>query len=110
MALGDIDGDDDLDMVSANFYGRSISVYFNDDDANYGNRIDYDVENWMYPKTVALGDMDNDGDLDLFYCGGGANPIGYVSLRKNSGAGTFGAQLDYSTYLSVISVTRFAVH
>lgn len=94
--LGDIDGDDDLDMVSANFYGRTISVYFNDDEANYGNRMDYAVENWLYPNTVALADMDNDNDLDLFYSGGGANPTGHVSLRKNNGNGIFGTQTDYT--------------
>ncbi|UCE39296.1 MAG: VCBS repeat-containing protein [Thermoplasmata archaeon] len=93
--MGDIDGDDISDIVIANYGSSTISVYFNDGHGNFGERTDYTVDDWNRPNTVALGDINNDGDLDLFYSGGGTASSGYVSLRKNDGTGIFGSQYKY---------------
>jgi hypothetical protein len=74
VALGDIDGDGDLDLVCGNSDQLS-TAYLNltpaleimpswDSDAPATNRT----------KSVALGDVDNDGDLDLVCGNGGAQP------------------------------------
>ena len=64
VALGDLDGDNDLDAFVANYYGEANKVYFNDglgifSDAgqSLGSDNSYAVE---------LGDLDGDGDLDSF--------------------------------------------
>jgi subtilisin-like proprotein convertase family protein len=66
VAVGDMDGDGDLDVVVANF-GEQNKVYWNDGDAGF---------DWATPAHdfgtgkddtagLAVGDLDGDGDLDI---------------------------------------------
>jgi FG-GAP-like repeat/FlgD Ig-like domain len=85
VALGDVDGDGDLDLVCGNSDQLS-TAYLNltpaleivpswDSDAPAPNRT----------KSVALGDVDNDGDLDLACGNGGANPEVNTFYLNNAG-------------------------
>jgi len=81
-AVGDIDGDGDLDVVFANSGPEVDRIYTNDGtgtftaNSTYGNSITLDVE---------LVDIDNDGDLDIIQ---GNNQFKNV-IFKNDGAGSF---------------------
>ena len=82
--LGDLDGDGDLDAVSANEGANTVSVLFNDGSARFspGPRRDYPVRS--RPKSVALGDLDGDGTLDVAVANSGE---AQVSWLRNDGTG-----------------------
>jgi hypothetical protein len=85
VALGDVDGDGDLDFLSANnnLGGGTVSVRLNDGRGNFvAPAVNPDpMVGDIRPRSVALGDLDGDGDLDLLT----ANLTGYgtVSVRLN---------------------------
>jgi hypothetical protein len=85
-ALGDLDGDGDLDMVVPFLAGQNggVSVYRNDGSGTFTLLTTMkEAPNAVY---VALGDVDNDGDLDFavsdyFY--------NRVVVYRNDGSATF---------------------
>ena len=67
VALGDIDGDGDLDGLAVNAYGNAptVRVMVNDGRGGFSLGRDYIVALSVTPNHIALGDLDGDGDLDL---------------------------------------------
>jgi hypothetical protein len=97
MALGDLDGDGDLDLLTAQFSGVSntVSVRFNEGTGKFSGSQQVVVGN--APKRVLLGDVDGDGDLDMLTANQGSST---VSVRLNDGAGTFsgGSEIGVDSY------------
>ncbi|TVT42829.1 T9SS type A sorting domain-containing protein [Hymenobacter setariae] len=89
LALGDVDGDGDLDIVTANFTAGTVSVRLNGGDATGSNTGQFsggsDVPVGSRPQRLALADVDHDGDLDILATCSGA---GTVSVRMNGGDAT----------------------
>lgn len=90
LALGDFDGDGDIDAVSANFLGNNISILFNNGDGIYSPFTNYAAGNNMV--AIAVADLDNDNDLDIV-----ASSIDddAVFVFLNNGAGIFSAGISY---------------
>ena len=84
LAVGDIDGDGDLDLVTANNLATPIvSVRLNNGSGTFGGSASVAVGSG--PQGVALGDVDGDGDLDLLSANTAA---GTVSVVLNGGDAT----------------------
>lgn len=100
MRLTDIDGDDDLDILLANypdfFDGSSTTqplvVYANDGAADFTNVSASAVGNYAGTlHQIAVGDVDGDGSVDIF--GPSGDGSAYV-LFMNDGAGVFSDEAD----------------
>jgi FG-GAP-like repeat len=66
LAIGDIDGDGDLDVVSC-FNGDRIIAWFEND--GRGNFTIHSIYKDQTAYDVRLIDMDRDGDLDVLVAG-----------------------------------------
>ena len=85
-ALGDMDGDGDLDLAITGEDGtnRHAHVYRNDGAGNL-TQVGGDLMT-IYRSSCAWGDYDNDGDLDVAFCGyDGGWAYGYIFRNTGSG-------------------------
>ncbi len=95
-AVGDIDGDGDLDFVGAStFYGPSVPMVLVND--GQGRFTDQTAARWAALADaitgIALADLDNDGDLDLITACTGTEfdppNDGTNRIYRNDGTGRF---------------------
>src|SRR4030065_721925 len=95
----DLDGDVDLDLVTANLFSDSVSILKNNGDGTFAAKVDYATG--TVPYSVFAADLDGDGDFDLAVANLGSNT---VSVLKNNGDGTFAPKVDYATGVTPVSV------
>jgi len=84
LALGDVDGDGDLDLICCGRVEQAC-LYLNDGDGFYADAQDKLPQAALDPRCASLGDVDGDGDLDLMIGISGAQNLLYL----NDGTGTF---------------------
>ena len=88
MALGDLDGDGDLDALVANCCSQAETVWRNDGTGSFSAHPTTPSFGAGDSYGVALGDLDGDGDLDAVV----ANFIGEAeTVWRNNGTGSFSA-------------------
>ncbi len=87
IALGDLDGDGDPDLVVTRWDTDEVVVVFNTGGGRFATAASYPV---IQPVSVDLGDVDGDGDLDLV----AASLSRKVSVFLNDGKGGFDRRTD----------------
>ena len=86
----DVNGDDNLDIVTANNHSRNLSVILGNGDATFQPATNYALGG--EGRAVAVGDLNNDGKVDLI----GGDSFSIVRVFPGNGDGTFGAGVIYT--------------
>ena len=94
VALGDLDGDGKLDLVVANtglddFW--SVGVLRGKGDGTFAQEVEF--ASGFGPNSVALGDLNKDGKLDVVLANSTAG--GSLSVLLGNGDGTLANHVDY---------------
>ncbi|MCA8952736.1 MAG: VCBS repeat-containing protein, partial [Planctomycetes bacterium] len=107
VALGDLDGDQDLDLVVCNLMQRH-RVLVNDGTGRFPTASDLaaDVDR---STSLVLGDGDGDGDLDVVVGNGGSYPGRRSRLYLNDGVGRFVPAARESLPVAAFATTGLAL-
>jgi len=99
-ALGDLDGDGDLDiLVGQSFFGSpGVSVLKNNGDQTFTAPVYYSTPINEVVGEVALSDFDSDGDLDAFATiRGSFDEMTKIKVWRNNGNGILAAPIEFTT-------------
>jgi hypothetical protein len=107
-AIGDLDGDNRLDVVTIDRLNNTMSVYRNttaNGNISFAPKVDFSAG--QSPRSVAVADIDGDGKPDVVVTNLKDNT---VSIFRNTGSGgviSFAAKVDQATAVqpAAISVT-----
>ena len=86
LALGDVNGDGNLDVLTADYLANTVSVVLGGGSAGFPATASFTLA-VTNPRGVALADVDGDGDLDVLAA---SRTTSTVAVWRNSGTGTFG--------------------
>lgn len=101
IAIGDLNGDDNPDIVAVNNTANSVSVLLNKGDGTFAAHKDYTVasssDQATSPRSVAIGDFNGDDKADIAV----ANSFpANIAVLLGNGDGTLGEPKFYDTGLA----------
>lgn len=95
----DLDGDGDQDLVVSGKAGLDgngrTQTYLNDGYGCFSLEQAFELPYIMF-SSIATEDIDNDGDIDLFFSGTWSSGANYTEIYKNDGSGTFTEDNSYT--------------
>jgi RHS repeat-associated protein len=94
VAVGDFNGDGKLDLAVANYYGGNVSVLLGNGDGTFQTQVLYPAGSCCGTSSVAVGDFNGDGKLDLVVTNNSITNT--LSILLGNGDGTFQPQVEYS--------------
>lgn len=104
----DYDNDNDNDLFVTKIDGNNL-LYQNDGNLNFTNvtvAAGFSNFNILYSYGAAFGDIDNDGDLDLFLSNKDVSGTVPNKLYRNNGDGTF-SDISFAAGISLSSHSTF---
>ena len=107
VAVADFNGDGKLDLAVANYESNNVSILLGKGDGTFQIAVDYGIGTENYPATpgsVAVGDFNGDGKLDLVVGGVESDNVSVVSVLLGNGDGTFQAAVNYGAGAGQTSV------
>lgn len=90
--LADLDGDNDNDVATANYFSGNVSIMLNNGDGTFQPAVTYGAGS--RPTSVFLADLDGDNDNDLAVANEWSDN---VSILLNDGDGAFAPAVNYAT-------------
>ena len=103
VAMGDLDGDGYADLVVANKNSYNISVLRNSStdngNINFDAAVNYSTGSNSKPNAVAVGDLDNDGQLDVAIANMKTNSVSIFRNNSTRGSGVISLdeKMDFTT-------------
>lgn len=94
VAVCDVDGDSNLDVVSSNLLSSNVSVFRNNGDGTLTKTGTFSVGTNVFPWGIACCDIDGVNGNDVITAG--SNPL---KILFNNGSGSFGNLATYTTGL-----------
>jgi predicted Zn-dependent protease with MMP-like domain/predicted nucleotidyltransferase len=93
-AVADFNKDSHLDIVVCNYWGSTIGIFLGFGNGTFSTQITYSTGNNSEPISIAVGDFNNDRQLDIVVVNNYYNNIG---IFHGYGNGTFSSQTNFST-------------
>ena len=94
VALGDFNNDAQLDIVMANYGLDNVEVLLGDTNTTYSMQMMFSTGALSLPTSVAVGDFNNDSELDITVANSGTENVGVLFGYGN---GSFASPKTYST-------------
>jgi hypothetical protein len=94
LAAGDFNGDNKLDLLTANFTGGSVSILLGDGTGNFSAQK-MTISGGGSPQFVLVNDFNLDGKADFALTRNGY--FSNITVFYGNGNGTFGGQTDFAT-------------
>jgi hypothetical protein len=94
VTLGDVNGDNKLDIVAANSGTNNVGVFLNAGNGTFFNQTTYSTFTGSSPYSAAIADVNSDSKPDIVATDSGAATVGVLLNTVN---GTFLNQTTYST-------------
>ena len=91
VATADLNGDDVLDLITANLGTDDVSILLGESDDSFASHLCIPVGNG--PFSVTIGDFDGNGEFDIATANGHSDD---VSVLLGNGDGSFQAQLQFA--------------
>jgi hypothetical protein len=95
-SVGDLDGDGDADLLSGGWQG-AVETWINDGAGAFAYLEQDQLDSWGHIHSIALGDLDRDGDLDAIATVASGDPS---QVWFNDGTGLFVTNQRISTSLT----------